>query len=314
MRVGVLIFGFATLSALVAFGQAARAADDTFVSATGADAGDCQIAAPCATLRHALAQTTPGGTITVLTSGRYGWVNITKSVHIMAEGVVTIVTNPGSCGAVICVNAGPDDVISLHGLNIEVPPPYKPGPSGIAFNSGGALHLERCQIGSLQAFGVTFYPHSSAHLHVFDSKIGGGGKAVDITSFGGDLQAVFDRVEVRGANEGITFQNAGSGTVHGTVRNSLISAQYVYGIWLPASTSNSVPVSVMVDRSVIANGEYGVQIGSNTTSTIRIGDTTISGQDSAPVTSGGAVLASYGNNRFLGGPDGIPVSTVIPLK
>ena len=47
---------------------------------------------------------------------------------------------------------------------------------------------------------------------------------------------------------------------------------------------------------------------------VRIGETTITGQDTGATISAGGTIASYGDNHFVDGVDGVPVSTAIPLK
>lgn len=291
----------------------AKASTDTYVSATGVDSSDCQIAAPCATLRRALAQTAPGGTVTILTSGRYGPVDVRRAVHIMADGVSAVVDGLGACNAPICVDAGPNDVVTLHGLTINVPLPYKANTSGVMFTAGAALHVDHCLIGHLATSGIIFYPQSFARLHVFDSKVTAGAEAIEMGAVGAGFQAVLDGVEVHESNSAVTFQGTGTGPVQGFVRNSLISSQFGIAVWL-ATDGDAVPVSVMIDHSVLANGQNGVRAESSPNTIVRIGETTVTGEDTSAILSTGGTIASYGDNRFVDGVDGIPASTVIPLK
>lgn len=313
MGIFVRVLSLAILVACVLGARDAQAASDTYVSASGADAGDCQIATPCVSLRRALAQTAPGGTITILTSGRYGPVDITKSVHIMADGVTAVINGLGKCNAPVCVDAGPDDVVSLRGLTINVPLPYKYPTSGILFNTGAALHVDHCQIGHLATFGIAFYPQSFAHLHVFDSKIGASGDAIDMLALGPGSQAVLDDIEVHDSNSAITIHGGGSGPVQATIRNSLISSELGIGVLL-ATSAEAVTVAVMIDHSVIASAENGVRADSRTNTIVRIDETTIAGQDTELVISEGGTIASYGDNHFVQATDGVPFPTVIPLK
>src|ERR1700732_5354256 len=95
----------AVLLALSAAPQAFATNATTYVSRIGADAGTCTSAAPCATFAYAIGQTTAGGEISVLTSGEYGEVTITKSISIVAKGAEGGVTLLASGDTGITVNA-----------------------------------------------------------------------------------------------------------------------------------------------------------------------------------------------------------------
>lgn len=302
LSTALLVGTFALAS--MATAQSAHANDDTFVSTSGTDVGNCQIAAPCATLRHALAQTNPGGTITILASGRYAPVTITKSVHIIAEGVQAIISGLAPCQASVCIDAGPTDVITLHGLNIELPRPYQASSSGILFANGGALHVEKCAIEGALAFGIHFAPSTASKLYVSDSKLAVGGENIRVGTSGGVASAVIDRMESHVALHGVTF-NAGPALVQGTIRNSLIAGQGGSDIAL-GTVADAQPMAVMVDRSVLSNSPTAIDNRSG--ATIRIGDSTFSGHDGDFLYLSGMAL-SYGTNRFSDAS-----LTKIPLK
>jgi len=296
------------IAVFVAGGRPASAAADTWVSVNGADAGDCAIAAPCRTLRYALAQTTAGGTITILTSGRYTPVRITKSVHIMAEGVEAVIAGTGPCEATVCVAAGPNDVVSLRGVTILVPGPYVPGTAGISFLNGAALHVEKSAIAGVATFGIAFSPNVTGDLHVFDTKITAVAGA-EIVAGSGPARALFDRAEIHDGQIGISFQAPGVGPIQGVIRNSLITGHSGYGAWLVGA----VPKNVMLDRSVVANGNTGIEVDGSQ-STLRIGDTVFGGFHTSIVSSSSSNVLSYGTNKAVDLVDGIAIGNTIPLK
>src|SRR5262245_150046 len=97
-----------------AHAQAAR----TYVSARGNDSNACTANFPCLTLQGALAKTAAGGEIFALRSANYGPVVINKSLSIVAgDGVVGVLASSGATGIVI--NAGPNDVVTLQGFEID---------------------------------------------------------------------------------------------------------------------------------------------------------------------------------------------------
>ena len=83
----------------------ALAANETWVSGTGTDAGNCPRTAPCRTFQFAHDQTNNNGAINVLSSGNFGPVTITKPISIVAEGVEAVI-NTDAGGAAIIVQAG----------------------------------------------------------------------------------------------------------------------------------------------------------------------------------------------------------------
>lgn len=118
----------------------------TWVSGVGDDANPCSRTAPCKTFAGAISKTAAGGQISVLDSGGFGAVTITKSISIVAEGaeggILAALTNG------IIVNAQLTDEVSLHGLTIEG---AGSGLNGVRFLNGGALHIRHCLIRGFQS-------------------------------------------------------------------------------------------------------------------------------------------------------------------
>jgi len=136
----------------------ALAANETWVSGTGTDAGNCPRTAPCRTFQFAHDQTNNNGAINVLSSGNFGPVTITKPISIVAEGV-EVVINTGAGGAAIIVQAGGGAIVSLRGLTIDL---RGSANDGISFVSGAALHVQNCAIRRVTN-GIKFQPNSGTH-------------------------------------------------------------------------------------------------------------------------------------------------------
>jgi hypothetical protein len=109
--VRLLALLFATL-ATPAFGQATR----TWVSGVGDDVNPCSRTAPCKTFAGAISKTAAGGEISVLDSGGFGGVTITKSITIDGAGANGSILAVGQNG--ITVN-GANIVVNLRNLNIN---------------------------------------------------------------------------------------------------------------------------------------------------------------------------------------------------
>jgi hypothetical protein len=137
--------GFAFLFALLLSHTAQAQAFRTWVSNGGDDMNPCSTTSPCRTFAGAIAKTAAGGIISVLNTGGYGSITITKSISIVAEGVqASILTSTNG----ITINAGQTDVVYLRGIFIQAqtvanqPPPS----NGILINSAGAVHINKCDI------------------------------------------------------------------------------------------------------------------------------------------------------------------------
>jgi hypothetical protein len=118
----------------------------TWVSGIGDDANPCSRLAPCRTFAGTIGKTAEGGEISVLDSGSFGAVMITKSISIVAEGSEGGLLAASANG--IIVNAGPDDAVNLRGLIIEG---IGTGFNGIRFLAGGRLHVSDCLIRGFKA-------------------------------------------------------------------------------------------------------------------------------------------------------------------
>jgi hypothetical protein len=285
----------------------AQAAIETWVSGTGADAGNCAITAPCRTFAFAHNQTNGGGAINVLSSGNFGPLTITKPISIVAQGAEALI-NTAADGAGIIVQAGSAAIISLRGLTIDL---RGTANTGISFVSGAALHVQGCVI-RRPATGINFTPASgTSELYVGDSVIENATNGIIVVpSASGGANVALDRVRVENSgNLGIQFQgNNTTGVITATVRESVVAGNT--GVGIHAVEAGAGATTVMVDRSASVNNRTGIR-SHGTGATIRIGDSTVIGNTFGLVLFGGGVIESYGTNQVNGnGADGAPTSTI----
>jgi hypothetical protein len=168
------------------YAQATR----TWVSGVGDDVNPCSRTAPCKTFAGAISKTAAGGAINCLDSGGFGALTITKAISIVCDYVEAGVLVAGTNG--IVVSAGASDIVILRGLDIEG---TGTGLDGIKFNTGAALHVEKCVIrGFLGSHGngIHFAPSGTSQLFVLDTITADNSKAA--------------------ASAGILIQPTGSGT------------------------------------------------------------------------------------------------------
>jgi len=289
--------------------EAALAANETWVSSTGNDAGSCALTAPCRTFAFAAGKTNNGGTINVLTAGSYGPLTITKAVSIIADGVQAVIDTAGA-GAAIRIQAGSNHVVVLRGLTIQ----GVAGNTGITFASGGGVQIQKTAING-GAIGINFAPSAGVpELSVSDTTIANAssvGLAVLPTGSGG-ARALIERVRVENSkSDGIQILSINSsGSINTTLRDCVSSGNAGTGIAAGAFASN--PTQVMVDRCALSNNNIGIDSQGPGT-TVRIGDSVVAGNGVGLNSGFGAVLASYGTNKVNGnGTDGAPTTTISP--
>ncbi|WP_207774705.1 hypothetical protein [Sphingosinicella sp. YJ22] len=288
-----------------AYGQATR----TWVSGVGDDVNPCSRTAPCKTFAGAISKTAAGGEINCLDPGGFGAVTITKSITIDCTGTFGSVLNSGGVNGIVIndsATATPGTInVILRGLSINGAGTTA-GLNGVRFISGASLTLEdvfiQNQRNGATSHGVSIQPTTAMRFHAENVTIvnGTGGILLNPTVAGGSISAAIENVRVlNNTGNGIRVENLLS-TVGVTlvVERSLISRN---ASGFSVNTANSTtPVNIMIaNSSVTLNPSNGI-IASNAGSRIRIGDTTVTGNGFGVQISGGAILNSYGTNRFNG--------------
>src|SRR5262245_28339322 len=284
----------------------------------GNDANDCNRLTPCRTFQKAHDSTLAAGEITVLDPGGYGALTITKAISIINDGVGEAGTLVSGGLAGITINAGPSDAVSLRGLTVKGI--GFGGGNGIVFNSGKSLTIENCVVRSLTGdgvvtgFGIQFIPSTGSTLAVSNTLVADNGTSgilvrpiISLDS----VRAVFNRVEAyNNGGDGIAVSRFGpGGPVNVTVTDS-ISAQN--GTGFAVSSPIGTP-SLMVVRSVAANNGTGLAV-TGVSATMRIGQSTVTGNTVSASLQLGGVLLSYGNNNIDGNGDGGVAPPTIATK
>ena len=136
-----IYIGAALAASLTVAAQAHAQLLNTWVSATGDDDNPCSRALPCATFRGAILKTDAGGQISVIDSGEYGTVEITKSITIDGGGSLASIQTSSVLRSGVLVNAGPNDRVVLRNLSINGSHNLD---QGVLFQSGRRLTIENC--------------------------------------------------------------------------------------------------------------------------------------------------------------------------
>lgn len=116
LRPCVVVIIVAAIASL-AQGQATK----TWVSGVGDDANACSRTAPCRTFTGVVAKTAIGGDISVLDSGSFGAVTITKSVTIDGTGSMATIVGPQSSGITINITNPADlaKTVRIRGVSMN---------------------------------------------------------------------------------------------------------------------------------------------------------------------------------------------------
>ncbi len=278
-----------------AFAQATR----TWVSGVGDDANPCSRTAPCKTFAGAISKTAAGGEINAMDPGGYGALTITKSITISGDGTMASVLVSGTNG--IVVQAAASDVVILRNLHFDG---IGAGINGIRFLAGGELHVENCEIRGFTQQAIDVAPSNDALVFVTNSALRNNtaGAIYIHPSASAHVSAVVDGVSMKGNGRGLRAED-GSAVA---VRNTAATGNALNGF---VALASSRPVDITISDSISSlNGAAGIYSGAF--ATVRIANTTITGNNIGLQVVGGSMI-SLGNNTLTGnGSNGAPTATI----
>jgi len=275
---------------------------------------NCHCTTPCRTFATAHNNTLADGEITVLDPGDYGGLTITKSISINNDsgGEASITVSGNSVG--IIVNAPATAYVNLRGLTIQGV--GFGSTTGLTFNSGFSLTMKNCVIRNHTAFGLAFQPNASSNLAVSNTLVADNGQSgIVVQPVGsGTVKATLNRVEANNNSfAGIWLVGVFStGMINATVSDSVVANNAGTG-FIAQSSAGHAATSLMLVRSVAANNGFGLQ-ADGAPATLRIGQSTLTGNGVSWLAQSSAVLRSYGDNNINGNGDGDPAPTGIAKK
>jgi hypothetical protein len=300
------LLGFFVITVSPAYAQASR----TWVSGVGDDVNPCSRTAPCKTYAGAISKTASGGEINCLDPAGYGAVTIIKSISISCEYTLGGVLAAGSNGFI--VNAPAGSIVTLRGQEVEC---FGTGINGMEMiNVGVTLHIQKATIRNCRgANGILIAPSSgAAKVTISDSTISDSGAAAANAGIlirptgGAACNIVISNTEVSASTNGIVADGSGgAGNCNVNVRNSVIAENTGNGVAIQSSSGN---FTGLVSGSQISSNAGTGALVNGTTSTLRVGGSTISNNVvGAAQTSG--VLQSFKNNIVAAnGTDGTPMT------
>ena len=304
----IALIGAAAAAAAGFAAPASAQATRTWVSGVGNDADPCSRTAPCKTFAGAQTKTAPGGEINCLDPGGFGGVTIVKSLTIRCDYTEGggLVAGAGVNG--ITINATATDVVYLSGLDIFG---ATTATNGVRFLVGAALHIRNSTIHRFNAAngtGILWAPTvANAELTVRDTVISdngsgatGGGIVIDP---GGNFTSkiTLKHVEiVNNANVGLKVDmtaSTGTGTFV-SLEKSLVSGN-VNGVHA-LHPAGQQAILITINDSEIVNNSGTALLGDGASATMRVGNTTISGNATGVSRLNASQILSYGDNRLNG--------------
>ena len=301
------------LAAVLALGQLATPAHAqvarTFVSSLGNDANDCNRPTPCRTFQVAHDKTLANGEITVLDPGGYGAVAINKTISIINDGVgeAGMLVSGGVNG--VTINGGANDKVSLRGITIKGIG-FGSG-NGIVFNSGKFLIIENCAIRNFTQDSVgigraiQFQPNSASNfsqLALTNTVIADSFFGINFVPAGsGTVRGALNRVDLYNNDFGLFVAPSGA-TLSARVSalNSVFDGSSGVGVQVAAPAGASVLSSVMVTGSMLSNNGTALVASGNGFAQLRIGSSSVAGNQASWQTAGGGVFQSFGDNYIAG--------------
>lgn len=268
----------------------------TYVSTTGVDAGTCNNPAnPCRLIGYALSVVDARGDVVILDSGYYRPFAVNKSVTVAAApGVYAQIQITEDGGTAIQVAIGARDYVVLRGLAVHSPG-GDAGQIGVAFNSGGSLHIENCTINGFTLSGIT---SSGAELFVKDTTIRNSGYSVHVVSGNGSVtRAVLENCRIENGIHGIHANS----NARVTAKNTTAAGNSGAGFLASLPVNGGISAEMNLENCVSSNNAIGINANVNTT--IRVSNSTVTGNTTG-LTHTGMLLSRYNNtvegNTFNG--------------
>ena len=254
----------ASAGLLLASASLSATSTHTWVSATGNDSNAGTPTSPYADFATAVANTTAGGTVSVMGPGDYGPVTITQSITIDGTGGGSI--NFAGDGEGIYIDAGANANIVLRNLSIDG---GGTGSDAIFVASAGTTNVENvvidgCLIAGFADIGVGLGSESPMYVTIRNTSIQGGELGVrTFQSSGGTVydHVQLDHVTIQGATSAGVFTRNGNVDILNSTVSGAVGAS-VNG--LEADTN----ATLNVQGSMITSNTNGACIYSGSTAII----------------------------------------------
>jgi len=309
---------FRILAAVIASGlafvatPASAQATRTWVSGVGDDANPCSRTAPCKTFAGAISKTATGGEINCLDPAGFGGLTIIKSISIVCDFTEGGILSAGAGVNGFIINLpNATDTVFLSGLDFNGAGNAQ---NGIRIVSGGNVTVQNSVIRNYRAsngLGMSVQPAGVLVLNVENTTIAdngtgatGGGMLIQPTGAGGTARVALTNVRFQNNSNNNLFVNT-TGNTNTTgltveVENSTFAGSGAGIRTLRVGGTNTA--AMMVNNSLIANNTTVGITADGGQNTIRVGNSTITGNTLGVSPVNGGVINSFGTNRLIGNP------------
>ena len=287
-----------TLAAFCFSVSAAQAAGipRAWVSGNGSNTVGCGApTAPCRSLQYVHDNIiAAGGEIDILDPAGYGAVTITKALSIVNDGVGTAGVQATS-GYAITVNAGPNDIVILRGLDIEG---VGTATFGVAATSFGTLHIENCEVSNFTQAGVEVSASAAGAVYMNDTIIRNNVDGAAFLTSSPPLYVSIDNTRSESNTaEGIYIGDGAMATVSRTVASGGGYGFYAYGS--PGKTAE-----LNCYRCVASNNAGDGFIAATGAATLRVTRSTATDNGFHGFSNNGGVIETFGTNMVRGNNGG----------
>ena len=303
-----LLFVALCMTSLFTAAPASAQATRTWISGVGDDANPCSRTAPCKTFQGAISKTAAGGEINCLDPGGFGSLTITKSISLVCDNTETGVLVAATNGFIVNSTTA---VVHISGFDFEgLGQTGVAGVNGIYVLNAAAVHIRNTKIrGFRNGYGINFSPSSaSGQLFLDNVSISESGVANN-TNTGGILVnpaagfaakvTITNSLVSNNINFGLKLDTTGivGSSINATVSNTVFSNDG-NGI-LVTSPINTGTSQLFLRDSVVTNNASNGVIVSGPGSTVRVANTSITGNGTGIVTFNTGIK-SYGDNYLDG--------------
>ncbi len=303
MRTAMPLALLATTLTCALFAAPAHARDRVFVASYGNDANPCTFGSPCKTFQAAYDAVATGGEVTAIDSAGFGPLSIRHSVTITSpDGVEAGIAAAAGADA-IDINAGPSDVVVLHGLTLDG---FNAANNGITVLAVGSLTVENCVIRNMTSNGLDFASSvSTQNLAVSNSFFINNIIGIFIVAeSSGAVTAAIDRTGFYGNKSsspyGLYVAGEGPGPINVAVTDS-VAANNNYGFLVQTTVIGAV-ANLSVTHSLAQGNVRGLSTfaAAGSSPTIWLGQSTATGNGADWYISGGSIM-TYVDNYLSAG-------------
>ena len=304
--------------------SASAQATRTWVSGVGDDANPCSRTAPCKTFAGAISKTASGGEINCLDPGGFGGLTITKPISIVCDHTEGGVLSAGAGVNGFVINLpNATDAVFLSGLDFHGAGTAQNGvrivSGGVVHIQNTTIRNYRASNG----LGISVQPAAALQLTLVNVTIAdngnvasanGGGILIQPTGAGGNAAVTMSNVRLQNnANANLridTTGNTGSGVILNAADSQFTGSNSGLNVLAPAGTTT---VRGTVRDSVIANNTtFGWRLN-GTTVQMASANNLITSNGTGVSRAGSSILNSFGTNQLEGNTtDGTFTAPVIP--